>query len=139
MRLTRTHFELERVAQALANHQPVHTALLVVVRPGDLDATIITAERFASLRAAARVAAAANNNRAWARLTERIEPVPIAELPAVIHLAAKDARMRTCHAAVIPGDGRVAAAVFWFSRRERASAVDVAGRVDALRLLNAAR
>ena len=137
-RITRTHFELERAAHALATHQGVHTALVVVVRPGDPDATIVAANEFSKMRAAFRVAAAAGNPRAWRNLTERPDRVSIDALPGVIHLAAKEARMRTCHAAgLFADDGELDAAVFWFSRRERASAADVAGRAEALRLLAA--
>lgn len=136
-RITRTRFELERAAVALANHQGVHTALVVVIRPNDPDATVVAADRFANLRAAVRVAAAAGNGRAWRDLSDRPERISIDALPGVIHLAAKEARMRTCHAAGLFADDRLDAAVFWFSRRERASAADVAGRVEALRLLAA--
>jgi hypothetical protein len=138
-RVAQTNFTLERAAAALAEHAAGHTALVVVVRPGDPDAAVMAHDDHARLRAAIRVAAAAGNTRAWRDLTPRIQNRPIAELPALIALAAKQDRMRTCHAAGVYAGEQLLAVALWFSRRERDSAAAMSYRTDTLRVLNAAR
>lgn len=135
-RLALTHFPIERAAASLVAHRIAHTALVVVVRPDQLDAAVIAHDDHIGLRAAVRVAVTAGNDRAWRRVGPWIDRVDVAALPAVISLAAKRERVRACHIAGVymPGE-RLAAVAMWFSRRERDTAAAQAYRNDTLAVL----
>jgi hypothetical protein len=136
--LARTYFALERAATALVALRVQHAALLVVVRPDQPDATVISHDDHVGLRSAVRVAAAAGNDRAWRGVQPVIERFDVARLPGVIHLAAKRDRTRMMHIAGIHSDERLVAVAMWFSRRESDSATAVAYRHDTFAVLQAA-
>jgi hypothetical protein len=133
-----TYFALERAASSLVAHRVPHAALLVVVRPDQADASVLSHDDHIGLRSAVRVAAAAGNDRAWRVVRPEIERFDVARLPGVIHLAAKRDRMRMCHIAGVYGDDRLLAVAMWFSRRESDSATAVAYRNDTFAVLQAA-
>ena len=137
-RLAHTHFGVERAAASLVAHRVSHTALVIVVRPHDLDATVVAHDDHIGLRAATRVAAAANNQRAWRDALPIVQKIDVAQLPPVIGLAAKRDRIRMCHVAGIHRDDRLAAVALWFSRRERETAATVAYRNETFAVLQAA-
>jgi hypothetical protein len=137
-RLARTYFALERAATALVARRVQYSALVVVVRPEQPDATVVAHDDHIGLRSAVRVAAAAGNDRAWRDVLPVIERFEVARLPAVIHLAAKRDRTRTCHIAGVHSDERLVAVAMWFSRREGDSASAVAYRNDTFAVLQAA-
>jgi hypothetical protein len=118
-------------------HPNPHLALVVVVRPGSTDATVVANDAHAALRAAVRVAAAAGNTRGWREVSNQIERRLVSDLPPVISEIAKNERMRTCHIAGIMAGGELAAVMLWFSRRERDSAAAVAYRRETFDLLRA--
>lgn len=135
-RLALTHFPIERAAASLVTHRIAHTALVVVVRPDQLDAAVIAHDDHIGLRAAVRVAVTAGNDRAWRRVGPWIDRIDVSALPAVINLAARRERVRTCHVAGIYMSGeRLAAVAMWFSRRERDTAAAQAYRNDTLAVL----
>lgn len=129
---------VERAAVDLVAHRVSHTALVVVVHPSDLDASVIAHDDHIGLRAATRVAAAANNQRAWRDVLPVVQRLDVAQLPPVIGLAAKRDRVRTCHVAGIYHDDRLAAVALWFSRRERDTAATEAYRNETFAALQAA-
>ena len=137
-RLALTHFPIERAAASLVAHRCSHTALVVVVRPTQLDATVIAHDDNIGLRAAVRVAATAGNHRAWRDVGPWIDRVDVSGLPAVINLAAKRDRIRACHIGGIFVGERLAAVALWFTRRERDTAAAQAYRNDTFAVLRVA-
>lgn len=133
-----THFPIERAAASLVSHRTPHTALVVVVRPDQADATVIAHDDHIGLRAAVRVAATAGNTRAWRSLGPWIERVDVGALPAVINLAAKRDRIRVCHMGGIYVADRMVAVALWFTRRERDTAAATAYRNDTFSVLRVA-
>ena len=137
-RLPWTYFALERAATALVALRVQYAALVVVVRPDQPDATVVSHDDHIGLRSAVRVAAAAGNDRAWRNVQPVIERVDVARLPGVIHLAAKRDRTRMVHIAGVHSDDRLVGVAMWFSRREADSATAVAYRHDTFAVLQAA-
>ncbi|HWL43484.1 MAG TPA: hypothetical protein VNQ73_11115 [Ilumatobacter sp.] len=137
-RLALTHFPIERAAASLVAHRSSHTALVVVVRPDQIDATVIAHDDHIGLRAAVRVAATAGNHRAWRNLGPWVERIDVGSLPAVINLAAKRDRIRACHLGGIYVGERMAAVALWFTRRERDTAAAQAYRNDTFAVLRVA-